>query len=211
MPLKNPPSLKPDTGAKSRIRRGYLTVGQVRATVNTEPDLQRRTLFKVLYYCALRASEPGLQPKEHFNAERRTLDIRRLKNSDGHTYGLEPWVYDDLRKWNLKRDPRSPFLFHHPLDVRHPLDRYNVYRWWREAVQRSGIAKTELELTRLGHPHVLKHSIATHMFDRGDDIYFVQTWLGHRKLENTLVYAEIAGKRLREGQLVMRGLTKELS
>lgn len=204
MPLSHTPKLGVDSGAKKRIRKGHLTVQQLKSVIDGEHSLQRRTAFKVLYYCALRASELGLQPKDHFDAKRGTLDILRLKGSIGHTYPLEPWVLNDLKRWTSERSPNTPFLFHHPLDAQHPLDRFNIYRWWKEACVRVGLP---LELQ---HPHVLKHSIATHMFDRGDDIYFIQVWLGHKKLENTQVYAEVVGKRLSEGQAIVRALTKEL-
>ena len=38
---------------------------------------------------------------------------------------------------------------------------------------------------------VLKHSIATHMLDAGADLAFVRDWLGHKNIQNTLVYAQI--------------------
>jgi site-specific recombinase XerD len=42
------------------------------------------------------------------------------------------------------------------------------------------------------HFHVLKHSIATHLLDTGADIRFVQDWLGHANIQNTVIYAQIS-------------------
>lgn len=203
MPLAHYPKLGHDSGAKQRIRKGHLTVAQLQGVMAATPDLCQRTAFKTLYYCALRASELGLQPIEHFDPHRGVLDILRLKGSLGHSYLLEPWVLGDLKKWVQERPGRSPYLFPNPRDPKYPLDRFDVYRWWQAACERADVPKP------LRHPHVLKHSIATHMFDRGDDIYFIQQWLGHKKLENTQVYAELAGKRLGTGQQVMRKLMEE--
>lgn len=205
MPPKDYPKLRHQDGsAKGRIRKGYLTLEQLKAAVERTTELEERTVIKVMYFCALRASEVGLQPADHFDAKRGTLDILRLKGSLGRTYKLEPWVLDDLKAWVADK-PKSQFLFPHRDDPKAPLDRFNVYRYWRRAAQRAG-----LNMDQHGHPHVLKHSVATHMLERGDDLVFVQDWLGHKDPGSTQVYAEVVGKRLIEGQRVMAGIVGEL-
>lgn len=211
MPPKFYPKLKSaDSDLKRSIRKGYVTIQQLVAAVESTESLEERVAIKVLYYCALRASELGLQPLSHFDAKRGTLDILRLKDSTGHTYPLEPWVLDDVKAWVQVR-PESPFLFPHPDDPTAPLDRWNVYRYWSRAAERVGLGKVRDGKGRkvLCHPHVLKHSVATHMLERGDDLVFVQAWLGHADASSTQVYAEVVGKRLLVGQKVMQGLMSE--
>src|SRR5205085_7971200 len=41
------------------------------------------------------------------------------------------------------------------------------------------------------HFHVLKHSIATHLLDADSDLMFVKDWLGHARVENTLIYTKL--------------------
>ncbi|MGH8068907.1 MAG: tyrosine-type recombinase/integrase [Candidatus Entotheonellia bacterium] len=45
------------------------------------------------------------------------------------------------------------------------------------------------------HFHVLKHSIATHLLDAGADLRFVQDWVGHASIKNTVIYAQLASRR----------------
>lgn len=41
------------------------------------------------------------------------------------------------------------------------------------------------------HFHTLKRSIATHLLEASDDIRFVQDWLGHSNIQNTVLYTHL--------------------
>lgn len=46
--------------------------------------------------------------------------------------------------------------------------------------------------------HTLRHSFATHLLDQKGDIRVIQVLLGHKKLDTTALYAQVATDILRE-------------
>ncbi len=61
----------------------------------------------------------------------------------------------------------------------------------RDAVLRAGIDKPVTL-------HTLRHSFATHLLERGTDIRYIQTLLGHNSAKTTQLYTHITTKAMRE-------------
>ena len=70
--------------------------------------------------------------------------------------------------------------------------RLTTQRYWQIIGERAAAVGLDV------HPHLLRHSFATHLLSGGADLRVIQEMLGHASIATTQIYTHVDGKRLRE-------------
>ena len=122
-----------------------------------------------------------------------TLRIEQGKGSKDRYAMLSPVLLERLRTWWTHAQGKmlqGGWLFP-GLDPIDPLSTRQLNRAIHAAAEAAGIDKRV-------SMHTLRHSFATHLLEQKVDIRIIQVLLGHKKLETTALYAQVATDILRE-------------
>lgn len=161
----------------------FLTLDETKHLFSRITDKRDKAIFLTAYRHGLRASEVGLLRIEDLDLKRLKIMLHRLKGSLSGEHPLQPDEARALKAWLKARDTDSPVLFTSARNL--PISRQMLDVLMKRY---GGEAKLPREKC---HFHVLKHSIATHLLDADADLRFLQDWLGHANIQNTVIYAAL--------------------
>jgi integrase/recombinase XerD len=169
-----------------------LSAGEAKRLLTMAGKLQVRVLLSIGYGAGLRVSEVVKLKVKHIDSALGIIRVEQAKGKKDRQVMLSPETLDLLREWWKMRTARydtgvpagERWLFPGRREGR-PLTPRQVTRLFHETVEAAGIKK---KVTL----HTLRHSFATHLFDRGVDIRTIQALLGHEKLETTARYTRVA-------------------
>jgi len=158
-------------------------------------NIKHQVALSVAYGAGLRASEVVSLRVTDVDSQRMTLRVEQGKGSKDRYAMLSPVLLERLRVWwRVARAQgkmlEGGWLFPgmNPVD---PLTTRQLNRAIHMAAESAHIDKRV-------SMHTLRHSFATHLLEQKVDIRVIQVLLGHKKLETTAMYAQVATDVLRE-------------
>jgi integrase/recombinase XerD len=164
------------------------------ATGTTPRSLRDRALVELLYGAGLRVSEAVGLDKAGVDLEQRI--VRCLgKGSKERVVPIGRQAVESLRRYLARGRPYLDKRHRHELFLNArggPLTRAGAFLILRRLAEKAG-----LEPERV-HPHLLRHSFATHLLEGGADLRSVQEMLGHADLATTELYTHVSDRRRRE-------------
>lgn len=163
-------------------------------TPETPDSLCDQAMLELAYASGLRLAELRDLRLEQLHLEAGFVNVIGKGNKErvvpvGRTAVAAIQRYLDAGRPKLvtPRSPASVFL------TKRGTPFASVTLWWR-IKRRARLAGVERNIT----PHMLRHSFATHLLERGADLRVIQEMLGHASISTTEVYTHVAGSRLRE-------------
>jgi site-specific recombinase XerD len=165
----------------------FLTQDEMQRLLSVIDSKRDFAIFLTAYRHGLRVSEVGLIHLADVDVKQYRLRIQRLKSSLAGLHPLQPDEVKAMKAYLKERDSRIPALFLSRNNA--PISRRRLDELMKRYGERAGIPESKR------HFHVLKHSIATHLLDAGADLRFVQAWIGHASIGNTVIYAQLTSRR----------------
>lgn len=161
-------------------------------------DLRDRAILEVLYGCGLRVSELCGLDCDRVNLEEGFILVvgkgskERVVPISGEAHrALSAYICKGRSALSMKARASTRAVFLNARGGR--ISRQSVFRM----VQKRGL---ECGIPNL-HPHVLRHSCATHMLEGGADLRIIQDMLGHSDISTTQIYTHVQRAHIREEYL----------
>jgi integrase/recombinase XerD len=167
----------------------------IEAAAGTQPRaLRDQALVELLYGAGLRVSEAMGLEKAGVDFEDRLVRVIG-KGGKERAVPIGRHAAEALRRYLARGRPfldtrHRPELF---LNARGgPLTRAGAFLILRKLAEKAGLDPQRV------HPHLLRHSFATHLLEGGADLRSVQEMLGHADLATTELYTHVTDRRRRE-------------
>ena len=172
-----------------------LSANEVALIISSASNFKYKAMFSVAYGAGLRAMEVCQLRVTDIDSQNMILHIEQGKGQRDRQAMLSPKLLSILRHWWCLAQKqhlmlKGGWLFpgQNPINS---MSTRQLNRACHAAVELAGIHK------RIAM-HTFRHSFATHLLEQGVDIRVIQVLLGHKKLETTARYVQVASCILKE-------------
>lgn len=177
--------ITPDTLVRPRALKQapkVLAIDQVLKMISLTQNIKHRLIITFLYSCGMRRGEIINLKCTDLNLERGIVHIRQAKWDKDRLVPLPQSLLPLLKEY---------LHFYHPKTFLFEGQKTAQYSSTSIANIVSRSAK-RAEIHQRVTPHMLRHSYATHLLEKGVDLRHIQELLGHSKIDTTTIYTHVA-------------------
>ena len=145
-------------------------------------------LLKTLFLTGARVSEFVSIKVEDFYFDEQMILIQHGKGGKSRYVPILPELAQELKTHLGSR--KTGYIFESNRHTKFTARR--IQQIVKETAERAGITKKV-------HPHLLRHTVATFLLEKGMPLEQIQKFLGHSKIETTQIYAESSTEMMKEG------------
>jgi site-specific recombinase XerD len=168
---------------------------EVARLIESAGNLKYQAALSVAYGAGLRAGEVVALKVGDIDSTRMTLRIEQGKGRKDRYAMLSPLLLERLRAWWQAAHAKGKMLDGGWLfPGQNPINPLTTRQLNRVCHAAAAVAQIDKRISM----HTLRHSYATHLLEQKVDIRIIQVLLGHKKLETTALYAQVATEVLRE-------------
>ena len=183
------PVRQPNTAYRSRE---HLTEREVERLIEAAKDNRwghrDATMVLLAFRHGLRASELVDLRWEQADLENAILHVRRVKQGTPATHPLTGRELRALRRLQREQGSKSPFVFVSERGA--PFSKRGFQAMVERAAKAAGF---DMKI----HPHMLRHSCGYKLANDGVDTRTIQGYLGHKSIQHTVRYTELAPTRFK--------------
>lgn len=165
----------------------FLTKGELKALFDRVKMKSARDYAMILlaYRHGMRASEICNITMQNLDLDAGNIRCQRGKGSISNWQQLPKDEIKAIKTW-LRKKPKveNDYLFISNRGT--PMSRSQFFRLFKDYAQEVGIPEEKQ------HPHVLKHSLGTHLANAGMPAQTIMARLGHRNIQNTMIYLQVS-------------------
>jgi site-specific recombinase XerD len=194
--LERPEALaKMSTVREPRKLPVVLSREEVARLIDAAGKPKYQAVLSVAYGAGLRASEVVALKVGNIDSTRMTLRIEQGKGHKDRYAMLSPVLLERLRAWWRAAHAKGKMLDGGWLfPGQNPINPLST----RQLNRICHAAAAAAEIDKRVSMHTLRHSYATHLLEQKVDIRIIQVLLGHKRLETTALYTQVATEVLRE-------------
>lgn len=181
---------------RSRRLPIVLSVEEMQKIIFSATNLKHKTILCLMYSTGCRVSEVINLKVNHIDTSRMVINIIDAKGGKDRNVPLDPSFLELLKVYVEQYKPKD-YLFEGQFESFYSAR--SIAQFLQKYADIAGINKRV-------HPHLIRHTSATHLVEAGLDMSILQRILGHENIKTTHLYGHISNNLISKVKTPLQGI-----